>query len=125
MHTGVLEQKDSAVDDSTAVAGRIEEFEEQFSQLHRQLVEELIVCSIPVNTLVEALMSLPLLLRKEYENSITSRLPDLRKGSTTKDVMFHLNPLMNFMDYGLLAHLIHKFGSAGLKENMSSYESDI
>ena len=37
--------------------------------------------------------------------------------------MIHLNPLLSFIDYGLLAHLIRKFGSDSLKKDMHSYEN--
>ena len=106
-------------------AERIEELEGQFRSLCEQLTSELEDHSIQANELVSTVISLPLRLRNEYEDSIVSKLPALRTETTINGVMVQLSPLMNFIDYGLFAHLIGVFGSDRLKIDMHSYKSKI
>ena len=123
MHTGML--KGSSEQEDKTVAARIEELEGQFRSLHEQLTSELKDHSVQVDELMQTLVLLPLKLKSEYEHSILSKLPTLRTETTVSGVMVHLNPLMNFIDYGLLGYLIGVFGSDRLKIGMLSYESDI
>ena len=116
MHTGV-QQADSVV-------SKIERLKNQFDQLHDQLMAELKIHSISMNMLLDALTLLPLSLRREYDVRGLCTLTS--KGITTDELFIvHLNPLMNFIDYGLLAHLIRNFGSGSLKEDMHTYESNV
>ena len=56
-----------------------------------------------------------------YDNKIQNMLPDLEKKDTVNALFFRLNPLLTFIDYELLEHLISEFGSQNLKHDMSSY----
>ena len=107
------------------IAARIQHLEDQFDLLRQQFLAEVKARSIPVATLGESLLSLPLSLKAEYQTSISSKVPYLigKEVITTEFFMIHLNPLLSFIDYGLLAHLICKFGSDSLKKDMRSYEN--
>ena len=78
--------------------------------------------------LLDTLTSLPLSLKKEYESPIVRRVskfmnekdPEINKLFTV-----HLNPLLSFIDYGLIEFIIKKFGSEELKKDMRSYCSEI
>ena len=103
------------------MSSRIEKLEEQFDDIHDRLVTELSEGGTTVEQILRALTKLPFAFRKQYEDTIQNMLPDLE----TKDVisnLFHLlNPLFTFIDYKLLSHLVSKFGSSKLKEDVSSY----
>ena len=61
----------------------------------------------------------------EYESDIHTKLSELRGEERTSMLFRQLSPLFHFLDYDLLDHLINKFGSRGLKDNMSKYLTDI
>ena len=46
------------------------------------------------------------------------------QGHRTQPVC-HLNPLFTFIDYELLQYLVSKFGSQGLKQEMTSYTGKV
>ena len=65
------------------------------------------------------------MFRKEYESTIQSMLPDIEKREVITELFYRLNPLFTFLDYELLHHLISKFGSHELKQEMTSYTVQI
>ena len=95
--------------------------EEQFSALHDQFLSELTNGDVSVDRLLQALTLLPLTLRKQYESTIQSMLPELENEDILRNIFHRLNPLITFIDYKLLQHLVSKFGSAELKREMKSY----
>ena len=100
---------------------KIEALEEQFSALHDQFLLELTNGGVSVKRLLQALTLLPLILRKQYESTIQSMLPELENREVVDNIFHRLNPLITFIDYKLLQHLVSKFGSANLKKDMTSY----
>ena len=68
---------------------------------------------------------LPISFRKEYERSIQQLLPAAKEtdGQTvvTSSVFLLFSPLFVFVDYDLLNHMIVKFGSTKLKNEMALY----
>ena len=52
-------------------------------------------------------------------------LPTLEGRNTITELFLRLSPLFVFINYGLLDHLISKFGSPALKEDMKSYVSEV
>ena len=100
---------------------KIEALEEQFSALHDQFLSELTNGSVSVKRLLQALTLLPLTLRKQYESTIQSMLPELENREIVDNIFHRLNPLITFIDYKLLQHLVSKFGSTELKKDMTSY----
>lgn len=113
------------VEEPITVSNEIDMLENQFSRLHLQIIAELKASSMSVDEVLESLIKLPISLRKEYQKSISSQLMPLRKEETIEGLMLVLNPLLSFMDYGLLVYLIRKFGSTNLKKDMDAYLSDI
>ena len=59
------------------IAARIQHLEDQFDLLRQQFLAEVKARSIPVATLGESLLSLPLSLKAEYQTSISSKVPYL------------------------------------------------
>ena len=104
---------------------RIETLEEQFDCLHERLVTELSEGGTSVDQVLLALTKLPLKFRKEYESTIQSMLPELEKKKVIQNLFCYLNPLFTFIDYELLQHLVSKFGSQGLKQEMTSYTEKV
>ena len=107
-------------------AKRIETLESQFDGLHQRLMSEITENeALSGMELLRALTMLPVSLRKEYESSIQQMLPTLESKNTITELFLRLNPLFVFIDYGLLDHLISKFGSPVLKGDMKSYVSKV
>lgn len=52
---------------------------------------------------------------------IQQKLLILEESTRITTLFNRLNPLFNFIDYGLLQHLISNLGSTELKEDMTSY----
>ena len=107
------------------VPKRIETLIEQFDCLHERLVNELSKGGISVNQVLRALTRLPFTFRKEYESTIQSMLYELVQEKIVHNLFYHLNPLFTFIDYELLQHLVSKFGSQALKQNMASYIAEV
>ena len=103
------------------VSKRIEALEQQFDCLHERLVDELSNGDTSVRQVLQALTKLPFTFRKEYESAIQSMLPELEKNEVIYNLFYRLNPLFTFIDYELLQHLVSKFGSQELKQEMTSY----
>ena len=108
------------------VAGQIEKFESRFSAIRENILSDLDSKKVPVRTLVGSLRMLPVELQQEYERSISEKLPDLRREEEASDLfLYHLNPLVNFIDYHLVEYIIKKFGSNTLKMEICSYADDL
>ena len=103
----------------------IETLEEQFVVLHDRLVTELSERGVSVKKVLRALIVLPFAIRNEYINAIQSMLPDLAKRKVIVNLFHCLNPLFTFIDYKLLQHLVSKFGSIQLKQDMMSYVKEV
>ena len=128
MVVGQLDQVDDRGDhESVDIASKIENLEDQFDSLRTRIMLELSANpDMTVQTLLAKLTGLPLSLRKEYESSIENRiLPRMRNKTQVNELFILLNPLMSFIDYGLIEYVIKKFGSDGLKRDMRSYCSEM
>ena len=104
---------------------RINDLERQFRHLHGKILTELEDNHIPVSHVLTYLTLLPTGIRKEYEALITEMFPDLRKEATISELFYHLNPLMDFIGYGLLKYIINQFGSNTLMKLMDSYSQKV
>ena len=107
------------------VSKKIETLEEQFDCLHDRLVTELSERGASVDQVLRALTKLPFTFRKGYEGTILNMLPDLEKREIIRNLFYRLNPLFTFIDYELLQHLVSKFGSQELKQEMTSYAEKV
>ena len=111
---------------ATDISRKIEILEEQFDYLRSQIINELSVKhNITVEKLLDTLTSLPLSLKKEYESSVVRHISNMNEMEINKLFTIHLNPLLSFIDYGLIEFFIKKFGSEKLKMDMRSYCSEI
>jgi hypothetical protein len=120
---GQLDQVDDRDShESVDIASKIETLEYQFITLQTRIRLELSANpDMTVQRLLAKLAGLPLSLRKEYESSIAKHIPSMRTESQVNELFIHLNPLMSFIDYGLIEYIIKKFGSDALKRDMRSF----
>ena len=103
------------------VSLQIESLEEQFDNIHSRLVTELTEGGTSVEEVLQALTKLPFAFRKQYQDTIKVMLPDLETKDRISSLFNLLNPLFTFIDYELLKHIVSKFGSSKLKEDISVY----
>ena len=127
----VLDQLDQVDDrgnhEPVDIDNKIETLENMFDDLQTRIRNELSTKpGITVQEVLSKLTGLPLLLRREYESSITKRIHGMRTETQINDLFIvHLNSLTSFIDYGLIEYVIKKFGSEGLKKDMRSYCSEM
>ena len=69
---------------------------------------------------------MPLKYRNEYKKVIQTKLPIVSHQQSIKEIFCCLiNPLVSFIDFGLIEYIIAKFGSDNLKKVMKTYSSDM
>ena len=101
---------------------KIENLEKQFLSLQEELLSELVTNeAITPQTLLRSLIILPVSLQAEYKKFILENLPTLKRADSIDLIFAHLSFHFTFIDYGLLKHLVEKFGGEQLKQNMSAY----
>ena len=103
----------------------IEDFEDRFRNLQKEILHQLVVSDIDTSTLINSITLLPTKLKEEYQTAMKELLPSLSKEKTIQELFFHLNFLISFIDYGLLEHIIRLFGCDNLKKDMMSYCDDM
>ena len=103
----------------------IKELEEQFDCLHERLVNELSEGGISMDQVLRILTKLPFTFRMEYESAIQIMSPELEEKEVIHKLFYRLNPLFTFIDYELLQHLVSKFGSQELKQEMAIYTEKV
>lgn len=105
---------------------QIEALEEQFRDIHGRLVTELSTNEgISIDQVLQALTMLPFAIRRQYQDTIQTMLPDLESEDRISSLFDLLHPLFSFIDYELLKHLVSKFGSPRLKEEMTVYAEKV
>ena len=108
------------------MATRMGKLETRFRAIHGTIMSELDSKKIPVRRILNSLTSLPIELRREYQRSISEKVPELRREEKASDLfIYHLNPLVNFIDYHLIKYIIEEFGSNTLKVDVNSYSNDM
>ena len=124
---GLLQDQTKPIAHEKAVdiAVTIEDFEDRFRNLHKEIRRQLIASDIDTLTFIDSLTLLPMKLRKEYERAIRDSLSPFVQKRTMQELFFHLNPLFSFIDYGLLEYIIKLFGSDLLNKDMKTYCNDI
>ena len=101
------QKKIVAAEKCVDIAVTIEDFEDQFRKLHKEILCQIVDSGINTNTVIHSLTLLPMRLRKEYQKPVEGYLPSFYEANkrTINDLFFHLNPLFTFLDYGLLQHM--------------------
>ena len=103
--------------------------ETKFNGLHQRLKSEVTTNRLTVDEFYQALATLPIAFRMEYERSIQQSLHAVEESDgqrvVTSRVFLQFSPLFVFIDYNLLDHMIKKFGSAELKSEMALYIEDV
>ena len=110
----------------SGVADNIDKLESRFRAIHKNILSELDSKKTPVRGLLDSLTMLPVKLKQEYGQSISEKLPDLCREEEASDLfLYHLNDLVNFIDYHLVKYIIEEFGSNTLKVEIHSYAADL
>ena len=124
---GLLQDQTKPIAHEKAVdiAVTIEDFENRFGKLRKEIRRQLLASNIDTLTVIDSLTSLPTKLKKEYEKAITESLPSLEKKETLPELFVHLNPLFSFIDYGLLQYMIKEYGNDTLNKDMKTYCNDM
>ena len=108
-----------------SVVTKMKKLDGRFRSLHGNLLSELEYKKVPVWRVLNSLTLLPVELRQEYVKIISEKLPDLRREEEISDLFLHLNPLVSFIDHGLIKYIIDQFGSNTLKKMMADFSEDV
>ena len=109
--------------DDTAIA--LKKFENRFYDLHTKIREELLASRMDTSRILNTLTLLPLRLKIVYDKPIREQLPELKQQKNINELLYYLNPLLSFVDYDLLEHIIEKLGSDKLNKDFAAYCSDM
>ena len=105
---------------------KISKLEEWFSDLKDKLLSEMKSNqAVSPQTILGSLAILPLPLQAEYKKYVMENLSTLATAPSVTVMFVYLSFNFTFIDYGLLEHLMKKFGSYQLKQDMSSYVEEI
>ena len=105
---------------------RLKSLEESVANLNRNLRRELVETNVTTEDLFDALTFLPIAFRREYQESIKREMLQVKTFESIDPIFYFIvNPLTTFLDYKLLQHLISKFGSSQLKQDMVEYVDDV
>ena len=106
-----------------SVKAEVESFEGRFEDLVSetyQTVKE----TVDVETLLNGIILLPMSLRSQHLEYLTGD-ESLLESTKHYQIFTALNVYWSFSNYGLLAHIVWKFGSEATKQKMQVYESDL
>lgn len=117
----IVPEDDSII--SYDVSEQIEILEKEFRNLFSETNEEL--KKVEPFELINCLVLLPVQLRKEYRSDISNILPDLRRAVNSPVVLIQIGDLFSFIEPDLLRHIVHCFGSAGLKLKFEKYCNEL
>ena len=112
---------------SNKVATAIENFESRFRKMNASIYTELVAKCVSTSDLLLNLTLLPAKLA-EYAKAIQDKLQKLMLTPQhgISELFYRIiNPLLSFIDYGLLEHIITIFGSDDLKKDIKTYGNDI
>ena len=107
------------------IAVTIEDFEDRFHELQKEILDQLVASNTDTSTVLNSLTLLPIKLRQEYEKAIQNLLPFFSNKESIDKLFFRLNPLFSFIDYGLLEYIIKIYGNQVLKGDMKLYCNDV
>ena len=124
-HLGLAPQVGDDGQTGDNVCSVLEKFESRFRNLHQKIRDELVAGRVDTSNVLGDLTLLPLKLKKEYDKPIQEIFPVLNEQKNINELFCRLNPLLSFLDYALLEHIINKFGSDQLKKAIAAYGSDI
>ncbi len=68
---------------------------------------------------------LPADIRAEHYQFLKSNLDELVRADNTEQIFMYLNLYWSFLDYSLLEHIINKFGSVQLNDDMTKYATEL
>ena len=109
-----------------AVKEKIEDLEAKFGNIQENLLSHMKSDqTVTPECLFNALIILPLSLKAQFKGFIRENLDALKRADDIGLMYGHLSPLITFIDYSLLEHLVKKFGTSHLKDSMTTYISSV
>ena len=101
------------------VEEQVKHFENTFGNLVDKACKE--VKKIDPNILLSRVTYLPVSVRREHQTFIEEKLTNIPPPETFAKIWSILNLYWDFLNYGLLEHVINKCGSEDLKQEMQDY----
>ena len=68
---------------------------------------------------------LPSSVKEEYQKCLEEILPKINQAETIEAIFGYLNLLWNYLDFGLLQHVIQVYGDEELKKKMEEYNTAV
>ena len=111
--------------DDSSVQAKVVDFELRFERLINDTRNEIEEKQTSLKTFRNSLTSLPFHVRPDHLQFIQDNLKDIMKTESIEELFLHLNLHWSFLDYGLLEHIIQRYGSDDLKRRMNQYKEDV
>ena len=105
------------------VEEQVQHFENTFGDLVDKACKE--VKKIDPNILLSRVTYLPVSVRQEHRSFIEEKLTNIPPPETFAKIWSILNLYWDFLNYGLLEHVINKCGSEDLKQQMHAYVDEL
>ena len=107
-----------------SVEDQVQYFEERFGYLIDKACGE-VKGNIEPHILLSRVTYLPVSVRREHRTFIEERLTNIPPPETFAKIWSILNLYWDFLNYGLLQHIINKCGSNDLKQEMQDYVDEL
>ena len=111
--------------DRLSVKQQVKQLEDRFMKLTDCTYDILVEKGVDVDRLHAWLISLDVSRKHEHQEFISNHLMNIDQGTTLNNLWARLGSCWNFLNFGLLEHIINKFGNEDLKQKMKSYKHDL
>ena len=121
----ILHQLSAALLDRRSIKQQVKQLQYRFVHLAYCTYEELVDKGISVHKFHAWLTALDVYRQHEHQEFIKDHLTNIDKETHLNNLWARLGIYWNFLNFDLLEHVVNKFGSENLKQNMDSYECDL
>ena len=113
----------SGLTGTNTVEDQVRYFENRFGYLVDKACRE--VKKIDLHILFSRVTYLPVSVRREHRTFIEEKLTNIPPPETFAKIWSILNLYWDFLNYGLLEHVINQCGSEGMKQEMQDYVHEL
>jgi len=106
------------------VEGQVKYFDDKFATLAEKAYQE-VSRQMEPSTFLARVTYLPVSSRLQHRSFIKKYLTNIQNPITFEKIWSILNLYWDFLNYGLLKHVIRKFGSQDLKHQMQTYLDEL
>ena len=110
---------------SGTISGRIDQLEQMYAGLVSRTQTAVEKQSPGVKEFRQKITLLPSLVKEELQKYLKEMLPDLYRAETIEAIFGCLNLLWNYLNFGLLQHIIKVYGDGELKQQMEEYTTAV